>query len=226
MVREELTVFSFLADSVWAGSHVPFLYLRIHEDAWTLGEFAIAEAAGKLYLARYAAQGMADQIRERVGWIQYRNGDMGSVAVTLLPLLKGKPSAADPASYYYLGKACEKLRDMSRAEKSMELYLTTLPHGTDTTLTADARVVLAVAKLSRNDAKGALETYRAGYESSQDERRDMFLYKMGEVLLAMGSKDDACSCWQQLVKEGKDPVWKSLAIQSLADQAWRKEWGR
>ncbi len=226
MVREELAVFSFLADSVWAGSHVPFLYLRIHEDAWTLGELAIAEATGKLYLARYSRRGMAEQIRERVGWIQYRNGDMGSVAMTLSPLLKGKPSATDPASYYYLGKACEKLHDMSRVEKSMELYLASLPPSTDTTLTADARVVLASAKLSRNDQKGALETYRTGYESSQDERRDMFLFKMGEVLLAMGSTDDACSRWQQLIKEGKDPVWKSLAIQSLADQAWRKEWQR
>jgi TolA-binding protein len=226
MVREELSLFSFLADSVWAGSHVPFLYLRIHEDAWTLGELAIAEAAGKLYLASHAVPGTAKQVLERIGWIQYRNGDMAAVAATLSPLLKGKPSAADPASYYYLGKACENLRDLSRAEKSLDLYLASLPQGTDTTLTADARIVLAAAKLSRNDAKGALEIFRAGYESARDERRDMFLYKMGEVLLAMGSLDEACSRWQQLVKEGKDPVWKSLAIQALADQAWRREWGR
>lgn len=219
MVREELSLFSFLADTVWAGPHVPFLYLRIHEDAWTLGEFAVAEAAGKRYLARYAASGVAEQVRERIGWIQYRNGNMDAVAATLSPLLKGKSKAEDPASYYYLGKACEKLADVSGVEKSMGLYLASMPHGTDNALTADARMVLASAKFSLNDRKGALETYRAGYETSQNERRDMFLFKMGEVLLAMGSIDEARSCWERLSRDGKDLVWKSLAIQALADQS-------
>jgi TolA-binding protein len=224
MIREELLLFSSIAGTAWVGPNEPFLYFRIHEDAWELGEFAMAEAAGKLYLERFSASGMAEQVREQVGWIQYRHGKMNSVVSTLTPLLKGNSKAADPTSYYYLGKACEKLLDLPRAGKSMEMYLGSLPNGTDTALTADARIVLASAQLSRHETTGALETYQAGYESSQGERRDMFLYKMGEVLMTLQKPDEARSRWEQLVREGKDPVWKSLAIQALSDLNWRQEW--
>jgi tetratricopeptide (TPR) repeat protein len=224
MVREELELFSSMADTAWVGANQPFLYFRIHEDAWTLGEFAMAEASGKLYLERFSADGKAEKVREQVGSIQYRHGDMSSVASTLFPLLKAKTKATNPVSYYYLGKACEKLLDLKRAGTAMALYLRSQPHGTDTALTADARIVLASAQLSRKETTGALETYRAGYEGSRGENRDMFLYKMGETFLTLKNAAEARIRWEQLVREGKDPVWKSLAIQALADLSWREEW--
>jgi tetratricopeptide (TPR) repeat protein len=224
MVREELELFSSMADTAWVGANQPFLYFRIHEDAWTLGEFAMAEASGKLFLERFSADGKAEKVREQVGSIQYRNGDVSSVARTLSPLLNARTKAMKTVSYYYLGKACEKLLDLKRAGMAMALYLGSLPQGTDTALTADARLVLASAQLSQEETTGALETYRAGYEASRGENRDMFLYKMGETFLTLKNVAEARIRWEQLVREGKDPVWKSLAIQALADLSWREKW--
>lgn len=224
MFREELEIFSSMADTEWVGPNEALLHLRIHEDAWALEEYPLAEAAGRLYLAKYSTDSQANRVRERVGWIQYRHGDMGSVVTTLSPLLQKNTKVSDPASFYFLGKASEKLLDPVRAQEAMRMYLGSLPQGTDTSLTADARIVIASVQLSRHETEGALQTYREGYESSRGDRKDMFLFKMGEVLITLNKQDDARSRWEQLVREGKDPVWKSLAIQALADLAWRKEW--
>ena len=226
MAREELEVFSAMADTAWVGPNESFLYFRIHEDAWVLGKIAMAEAAGKLYLSRYPADSHAQEIRERVGWIQFRNGDMGAAILTLSPLLNEKSRALDPSSYYYLGKACEKAPDPDRARKAMGRYLASLPPNTDSALTADARIVIASAQLARNENEAALQTYREGYESSRGDRRDMFLYKLGEVFLVLKKPADARSHWEQLVREGKDLVWKSLAVQALADLSWNDEWNK
>ncbi|MDD2337809.1 MAG: hypothetical protein PHD01_14705 [Geobacteraceae bacterium] len=224
MFREELEIFSSMADTEWVGPNEAFLHLRIHEDAWALEEFSLAEASGRLYLAKYSTDSQAGRVRERVGWIQYRHGDMGPVVTTLSPLLQKNSKVSDPASFYYLGKACQKLLDPVRAREAMRMYLGSLPKGTDTSLTADARTVIASVQLSRHETEGALQTYREGYESSRGERKDMFLFKMGEVLITLNKRDDARTRWEQLVREGTDPVWKSLAIQALADLAWREEW--
>ncbi len=224
MIREELQIFSSMADTEWVGPNEAFLHLRIHQDAWELGEFPMAEAAGKAYLAQYPNDNQAEQVREHVGWIQFRHGDMASVVTTLSPLLKITTKVSDPACFYYLGKACDKLLDSARALKAMTRYLESLPQGTDTSLTADARTVIASVQLSRHETEGALQTYREGLEASRGERRDMFLYKIGETLMILKKQDEASARWEQLVREGKDPVWKSLAIQALADLAWRKEW--
>ncbi|MHC1698347.1 MAG: tol-pal system YbgF family protein [Geobacteraceae bacterium] len=224
MVREELEIFSAMADTAWVGPNGPFLYFRIHEDAWALGKLAMAEATGTLFLSRFPDDSHAHEIRERIGWLQYRNGDMGSVVVTLSPLLHEKSKVLDPSSFYYLGKAFEKMADLLRARKAMGRYLASLPPGTDSALTADARIVIASAQLARHENEGALQTYRAGFESSRGERRDMFLYKMGEALLILKKQAEARSRWEQLVREGQDPLWKSLAFQALADLSWREEW--
>lgn len=223
MVREELEVFSAMADTEWVGPNEAFLYFRIHEDAWALGKLDMAEAAGNLYLSKYPSDDHAEEVRERLGWIQFRNGKMGTAVRTLSPLLHQKTKVLDPSSYYYLGKACEKMLDLTSARKAMSRYLDSLPQGTDTALSADARIVIASAQLSGHETAGALETYRKGFESSHGENRDMFLYKMGEACLALNKQEEARSHWEQLVREGKDPVWKSLGMNALADLSWREE---
>lgn len=222
MPREELDLFSSLVESQWVESNRSLLYFRIHEDAWTLGDYPMAAKAGRIYLKNYAAGDNAERVSERIGWIHYRHGDMRLVVATLAPLLDKKKKAADPVSYYYLGKACEKVGDSVKAEKAMRLYLASQPDGADSALTADARNVIATIQLSRKDSHGALEMLRIGYESSREERRDMFLYKMGEVLLAGGNAEAARERWQQLVEKGKDPVWKTMAIQALTDLTLRE----
>jgi len=222
LVREELELFASLVGTEWPGENSRFLYYRIIEDSWTLGDFAMAEGAAKAFLLRYPGDGLAGRVRDRLGLIQYRNGDLAAVFSTLAPILDRKGSSSSPESYYYLGKACQRQRDMKRTERSMELFLGKIGSAADTSMAADARMVLAAGRLSRRDRKGALEVYRTGFQLSSGERREMFLFKMGEAELQDEKRAEARACWERLVKEGGDPVWKSLAVQSLADLAWRE----
>jgi tetratricopeptide (TPR) repeat protein len=221
MVREELDLFSSLVETEWPGENTRFLYYRIIENSWTLGELPMTEAAAKVFLARFPADGLAGRVRDRLGWLQYRNGDMAAVSATLAPILVRKEGSSSPESYYYLGKACERQRDPQRAERSMEIYLERIGSAADTTLAADARMVLASGRLARRDRPGALAVFRKGFEVSTGERREMFLYKMGEVEMLDGKYADARACWERLVKEGRDPVWRSLAVQALVEQSWQ-----
>jgi len=222
MVREELELFSSLVETPWAPVNTRFLYVRIIEDAWTLGELPMAEAASKRFLAIFPRDPMTGHVRERLAALQYRNGDMAAVRNTLAPLLERKAPSASPESYYYLGKACERLGDKVRAEKSMLTYLAAVGGNADTALAADARMVLAAGMAARGNVKGAVAVYRLGFDVSTDERKEMFLYKVGEGELLLGKPDEARSCWDRLLKEGKDPVWKSMAAQALADLSVRR----
>lgn len=221
MVREELNLFASLIETEWPGENARFLYYRIIEDSWALGDYPMTEAAAKAFLLKYAGDGLAVGVRDRLGRIQFRNGDLAAVSATLGPILNRGGGAPAAESYYYLGKACERLRDLKRAERSMELFLGRIGNAADTAMAADARVVAAAGKLARGDRKGALAVYRAGFEVSSGERREMFLYKIGDAQMRDGKPGDARASWERLVQEGRDPVWKSLAVQALAELSWR-----
>jgi TolA-binding protein/uncharacterized protein YifE (UPF0438 family) len=222
MLREELDLFSSLVETEWAGENTRFLYYRIIEDAWTLGDLPLAAAASRVFLSRFSNDSMAGLVRERLGRLHFRNGEMSAVYATLSPLLGGKNPPSSPESYYYLGKACERLRDVRNAEKSMGLFLASSGNRTDSALAADARMVVASTRLARRDFRGAKAVYRNGYEASSGEQREMFLYKLGEAGMSEGKRDEARSCWERLLKEGRDPVWRSMAVQALADLSWRE----
>lgn len=225
MTREELALFSSLVETEWAGENGAFLYYRIVEDAWGIGDLAMAAGAAKIFLARHAASAMAGKVRERLGWIQYKNGDLSSAYETLLPLLSVKGAAPEMETFYCLGKVCENRHDIAHAEKAMELFLAGSGKSSGSSIVADARMVIASARIVRKDIKGALAVYRAGQEASSGEQREMFIYKVGEVLRMMGRDKEARDHWQLLVREGKDPVWKRLAQNGLSDMDWRDNFG-
>jgi len=225
MIREELSLFSALVETEWAGENGAFLTYRIVEDAWSIGDLAMAAGAAKTFLARHAASAMAVKVRERLGWIQYRNGDLSSAYDTLLPLLGAKGHVSDTDTFYCLGKVCEHRQDLVRAEKAMGLFLSGSGKASGSPMVADARMVIASARLARKDFPGAFAVYRAGQEASAGEQREMFIYKLGEVLRMMGRDDEARDHWQLLVREGKDPVWKKLARTGLSDLDWRDDFG-
>lgn len=225
MIREELALFSALAETEWAGENGAFLTYRIVEDAWSIGDLAMAAGAAKSFLARHAASAMAVKVRERLGWIQYRNGDLSSAYDTLLPLLGAKGAVPDAETFYSLGKVCEQRQDLVRAEKAMGLFLSGPGKNGGSPMVADARMVIASARLARKDLAGALTVYRAGEKASSGEQREMFIYKVGEVLRLMGRDDEARVHWQALVREGRDPVWKKLAHNGLSDLDWRDDGG-
>ena len=225
LIREGMELFCQLVETEWTQSNAPFLFYRIFDASLELGDVARAEAAGKVFLARFGADARSATVRERLAGVQYRNGDLQAVHRTLSPLLSGIGSARYPESYYYFGKACASAGEPAQAERAMIRYLATVPNGTGSFLASDARVVAAAARLSRRDTAGAMEMYRAGYEASRGEQREMFLYKMGDLHRSEGRQAEARSRWEQLVREGKDPVWTRMAAQALADLEWRKKWG-
>jgi TolA-binding protein len=225
MIREELDLFCLLVETEWSAASAPFLYYRIFDASLELGDPARAEAAGKVFLARFGSDGRSGTVRERLAGIQFRNRDMHAVFSTLSPLLSGNGTALFPESYYYFGKACASVGDPARAERAMIRFLAAGRNGAGSFLTSDARMVAASAMLARKDAVGAMEMYRAGYETCQGEQREMFLYKMGVLSRREGRRGEARSRWEQLIREGKDPVWTRMASQALADMQWSEKWG-
>ena len=96
--------------------------------------------------------------------------------------------------------------------------------GLKSTFEVDACLVNATVRLARGDRAGAMSMYRAGYEIARGELRDTFIYKIAELSVLQGKKDEAKSLLEKLEREGNDPFWKNLATQKLADMQWRDTW--
>lgn len=216
--KDEITLFVSWVDSEWVASSAPFLYKRIIEDAMALKDYALVEAACRAFLVRFPRHEMQKEVLERLGWICYRKRDMPAI-IPLLSWLTEKGSHADqPESYYFLGKALESAHKLNGAEIAMTLFLEELKRKSlSSPFQADACLINATAKLARGDRNGALNMYRAGYETASRELGDTFLYKMAELSGQMGNNNEARSLWEKLVREGDDPVWKKIASQKLAE---------
>ena len=72
-----------------AASCAPFLYKRIIGDAFDLKDYALAEAACRAFIERYPKHEMAWEVRERLGFLSYRKGDMPEV-VKMISWITGK----------------------------------------------------------------------------------------------------------------------------------------
>lgn len=225
MVREELELFSALAETAWAAQHRAFILERIVETAWELEDYALVAGAAKNFLQQYPRHGASPLVREHLAWILYRNRDLVGVYGTLLPIMSGRTVITDPQTFYFFGKACENIAERKKAEQAMSRYLAAMPAGTGTALAADARLVIASAMQSRKATGAALAVLQAGFDASKGDRRDMFLYKIGELLQASGKSEEAVARWQQLTRDGKDPIWRNLASQAIEDVRWRRSMG-
>ncbi|HKZ18344.1 MAG TPA: tetratricopeptide repeat protein, partial [Geobacteraceae bacterium] len=225
MIREEIKLFTELVDSEWAVASTPFLYSRIFDDALILKEEALAEGAARVFVEKFPRHPLVRGVIERLGEICYRKGNMQEV-VSLLSRLQEKGSRVEqPESYYYLGKARERLREPAGAEKAMALFLDELrKKGLQSPFQSDAFLVLASARLARGDGKGAMTMYQSGYAAAQGEMRDACLFKMADLSRRQGDSDSARSMWEKLVREGTDPLWKKMAAQELSEMEWRDKW--
>jgi TolA-binding protein len=225
MLKDEMTLFISLVDSEWAVSSAPFLYRRIIADAIALRDYALAEAACRAFLERYPKHEMAMEVREQLGFLCYRKGDMQQVAA-LLSWLTGKAGRPErPESLYYLGKAQQSLKKYPAAEKATTMFLNELQSNkARSPFQVDACLINATARLARGDRAGAMAMYRAGHAIARGELRDTFMYKMAELYGLQGNSAEAKSMLEKLVREGNDPFWKNLAMQKLADMQWRETW--
>jgi tetratricopeptide (TPR) repeat protein len=222
MIKEEMTLFVSLVDSEWVASSAPFLYKRIIEDAMAFKDYALVEAACRAFLVRFPRHEMQREVLERLGWICYRKKDMQAVIPLLSWLTEKGSRAGQPESYYYLGKALVSAHKLGVAEKAMTLFLEELKSkGLSSPYQSDACLISATAKLARGDRNGALAMYRLGFDTSREDLRDTFLYKMAELSGQLGNSNEARDLWKKLEQEGDDPVWKKMASQKLAEMDQR-----
>jgi len=223
-LRNEMILFIYLAEREWGAIERPYLLARIAEDALSLGDLALAERSGREFLEKYPRDARISQVRECLGAVCYQKKEFPGVIAQLGWLIAAKSGSARPESYYYLGKAYEGRGEMPAAERAVSAFLDRLQQsGKSSPYHVDAVLLLVNAKQRRGDIAGAMAACRGGMVKAGAEGAEAFAYKMGELLRQSGQIEEARSRWQKLAGEGKDPVWRKLASQQLADMEW---WGK
>lgn len=219
--RRELDLFTLFTKKEWAASLFPFLFDRMIDDATAIADMGLAENLCRNFVARFPKDQRIPSVRERLGRLLFRKNDFAGAVEQLSWLLaKGaRPAAVD--SYYLLGKALAKQNNLDAAEREMLLFLAAREKGAVSPYDSDAYLVAAATRQAHGDPRGVLSYYVAGYRETTGDRRDMFLYKIGELYHGQGMAVEAKKRWEQLVKEGTDPSWKKLAQQGVADLEWQ-----
>lgn len=216
-----ITLYVGLLEKPWVGeANAPYLYLQVAEQSELLGDTLLAKKMLRNFLTRYPADPQVRLGRERLGALQYLDGEQAEVRSTLLWLLNTGEQANVPISYYYLGRALWHGKNYTQSALAMERYIAIMQAAGDKApLVGDAYYVAGQARQMLGHYQQALQLLGTGLKSVPVERRDQFLYKLGEVSLQDGKPAQARSYFEQLSKEGKDPDWRRLAVQSLQSLA-------
>ncbi len=225
--QEEVKCFGRLVKREWAAPNASFLYGKMLDNSIALAEWSKAEATGREFVLRFPHLPEVQRVREILGDINYRKGDMAAVRADLAWLLQDvKARAVIPDSYYYLGKALEEGGQPKIAGRAMELFLAALrERKASSPLAADAHFTAGMSELAAGNAGKALATFRSGLTEASLEGRDRFLYHIGELSLREGRGAEARNNWAKIVKEGSDPVWQKLATQAMSDLDWKERTG-
>jgi TolA-binding protein len=215
---ELVALYAALLDRPWVGeANAPYLYLQVAEHAELLGDTLLGKKMLRIFLTRFPADPRAGIGREKLGALQYLDGEQAEARTTLLWLLNKGEQANYPISYYYLGRALWGNKSYAQAAATLERYLVIVQAlGQKAPLVGDAYYVAAQARQSLGQYQQALQLLESGMKSVPVERRDQFLFKLGEVYQQHGQQDQARRYFEQLSKEGKDPDWRRLAAQSLS----------
>ena len=206
-----------LLERPWVGEEsIPYLHLQVAEHAELLGDTLLAKKMLRTFLTRFPSNPQAKIGREKLGALQYLDGEQAEARSTLLWLLNKGEQAEHPISYYYLGRALWHGKNYAQAAQALERYLFLVQAmGRKAPLVGDAYYIAAQARQSLGQYRQALQLLESGMKSIPVEHRDQFLFKLGEVHLQAGNQDQARSYFEQLSKEGKDADWRRLAAQSL-----------
>ena len=225
-MQEELHLFARLVRREWASSQMPFMYNRMLDNALALADWKTAEGTSREYLQRFPSSADASRVREILGDIEYRKGNLAGVCEELKWLLNARAKAAFPESYYYLGKSLEAEKQPKLAGRAMEQFIAAMHQRKATSpLVVDAYFVAASALHGAGSIAKALESYRAGLTLAAPDGRDRFLYRIGDICLREGRNTEAKGYWDKILKEGNDAVWQKLASQAMADLEWRERTG-
>jgi TolA-binding protein len=208
-----------LLDRPWVGEdNVPYLTLQVADQAELLGDTVLTRKILQNFLLRNPAHAQSRWARERLGAIQFAAHEMAEVRSGLSWLLQKNEQAIFPISYYYLGRSLWEAKEYARSALAMESYIASVKMAKETPpLLGDAYYVAAGSRQAQGDHKGAASLLEGGLKIVPKERRDQFLYKLGELAAQDGNIKQAQIYFEQVVKEGKDPDWQRLARQALED---------
>lgn len=214
-----IALYSGLLERPWVGGdNVPYVTLQIADQAELLGDAMMARKVLQGFLQRNPAHAQTRWARERLGAIQFAAHELSAVRAGLSWLLNKQEQATFPASYYYLGRALWDGKEYSRSAQAMELYLSAVKDMKDApVLMGDAYYIAASSRQALGERKAAVGLLETGLKTVSKERKEQFLYKLGELAALDGRSQQARALFERVLNEGKDPDWQRLARQALED---------
>ena len=214
-----IALYAGLLDRPWIGEDtVPYLTLQVADQSELLGDTVMARKVLQNFLQRNPAHSQSRWARERLAAIQFAARELPAVRTGLSWLLNKQEQAVFPVSYYYLGRALWEAKEYSRSALAMESYLAAVKGMKEKpVLLGDAYYVAAVSRQALGDRKAAAGLLETGLSTSPKERKDQFLYKLGELAALDGRIEQSRVLFERVLKEGSDPDWQRLARQSLEE---------
>jgi len=195
-----------------------YLTLVIADQAELLGDDQMARKTLETFLRRNLSHAMAPLAREKLGALLYRAKELTGVRSNLIWLLDKNAKAAQPVSYYYLGRALWESKEYAGAALAMETYAAAVrAEKVQPLLVGDAYYVAALSQQALGQYKQAFALLQEGLKKVAKDRQDQFLYKLGEVSLQDDKVEQARDYFEQVLKAGQDPDWQRLARQALLD---------
>lgn len=214
-----IELYAGLLERPWIGEdNASYLTLQVADQAELLGDTVMARKVLQNFLQRNPAHSQSRWARERLGAIQFAARELPAVRTGLSWLLNKNERAAFPVSYYYLGRSLWDAKEYSRSAMAMESYLAAVKGAKELPLlVGDAYYVAAASRQVLGDRKAAADLFEAGLKVASKERKDQFLYKLGELAALEGKPEQSRVLFERVLKEGTDPDWQRLARQSLEE---------
>jgi len=214
-----IELYAGLLERPWIGEdNAPYLTLQVADQAELLGDTVMARKVLQNFLQRNPAHSQSRWARERLGAIQFAAHELPAVRTGLSWLLNKNERAAFPVSYYYLGRSLWDAKEYSRSAMAMESYLAAVKGAKELPLlVGDAYYVAAASRQVLGDRKAAAGLFEAGLKVASKERKDQFLYKLGELAALEGKPEQSRALFERVLKEGTDPDWQRLARQSIEE---------
>ncbi|QOX80283.1 tetratricopeptide repeat protein [Trichlorobacter lovleyi] len=214
-----IALYSGLLERPWVGAdNIPYLTLQVADQAELLGDTLMARRVLQGFLLRNPAHAQTRWAHERLGAIQFAAHELPAVRVGLSWLLNKQESATFPVSYYYLGRALWDNKEYARSAQAMELYLYAVKDMKEVpVLVGDAYYIAASSRQVLGERKAAAVLLEAGLKAASKERKEQFLYKLGELAALDGRSQQARALFERVLNEGRDPDWQRLARQALED---------
>lgn len=215
-----ISLYAGILERPWASAdNQAYLTMQIADQAELLGDSLMARRTLESFLRRYPMHEGAFEAKEKLAAIQYASKELAAVRSNLVWALGKDAKVKFPVSYYYLGRSMWDGKDYGRSAMAMETYLAVIKGSKDLPpLAGDAYYIAALSRQALKEANQALLHLQEGMKIVPKERRDQFLYKLGELSLQENSLAQAKEYFEQLADSGHDADWKRLARIALLDK--------